>query len=201
MKRRLFRLDLVFAVCVTVMASCSVFGATLVEDYDSFHLTGTYGNWSNAGLTAFTSGPESYTVQSSGFGGGFFDLNPPINALGETQIELSVTVDASGSLPGVILALVDGDGTLQNYAWYAIPDGEHLLTKTVGMTSFGGEPGSTPGLDLSNLDFFHIQVDGASPYRVGFNNLQVTQVPEPTSFTLFGLSFVVGIFARRHRRN
>lgn len=114
---------------------------------------------------------------------------------------MDVTVDPLSSLPGVILALVDGDGTLQNYAWYGLADGNHLLTKTIGMTSFGGDPGTIPGMDLSTLDFFHIQVDGGGSgarYSVSYNNLELRTVPEPTSFAL-ATGGLLGMMCLRRR--
>jgi hypothetical protein len=173
--------------------------ATLIQSFDNFNLSGTYERWADGNFTTLTSGAESYTVESRGFGGGFFDINPTINAAGETQIALDVTVDAAGTLPGVILALVDADGTLQNYAWYSLTDGAHLLTQTIGVTSFGGDPGTIPGMDLSKLDFFHIQVDGQQPYKVSFNNLELTKpVPEPSAFSLLVIGWCV---ARRNQRS
>lgn len=182
---------------IGVFTRSTAVGATLVSDYNQFNLSGMYGSWGNPGVTTITSGPTSFTVESSGFGGGFFDIDPQIDATGETRIELHVTIGPGSSLPGVVLALVDGDGTLQNYAWYALVDGDHLLTKTIGDTTFGGEPGSIPGMDLSTLDFFHIQVDGGPAYRVSFNNLELT--PEPASCALLAVG-LIGVVSGRQRR-
>ena len=191
------QLTLAIAICSGCITGATAISATLISEYDNFNLSGMYQSWADPALTTITSGPTRYKGQSVGFGGGYFDLNPQINAAGETEIALDVTVDAASSLPGVILALVDGDGTLQNYAWYALSDGDHLLTKTIGMTSFGGEPGSIPGLNLSTLDFFHIQVDGTR-YSVSFNNLELTQVPEPAS-CLLAAGGLIGVLSMRRK--
>jgi hypothetical protein len=184
--------------CGVLPGPVKAHAATVVQTFDDFNLSGTYQRWADANFTTITSGPESYTVASAGFGGGFFDLNPPVDASGETAIALDVTVAAAGTLPGVVLALVDLDGTLENYAWFALADGRQVLTKTIGMTSFGGEPGSVPGLDVSKLDFFHIQVDGQQPYTVSYNNLELTHpVPEPGACALLALG---GMLVVRRRK-
>lgn len=67
------------------------------------------------------------------------------------------------------------------------------------MTSFGGEPGSIPGMELSTLDCFHIQVDGTR-YTVSFNNLELTQVPEPASFLFAAGGLIVALSMRPRRK-
>jgi MYXO-CTERM domain-containing protein len=197
MRKRTHRLLATTVFCFAALAETTAVADTLITEFENFNLTGTYEAWTNPTLTTITSGPMDFTVASRGFGGGYFDINPQINAAGETLIQLSVTVDAASSLPGVILALVDGDGTLHNYAWYGLADGNHILTKTIGQTSFGGEPGSVPGLDVSTMDFFHIQVDGGAPYRVSYNTLKL--VPEPSATTLAAIG-LVGLTLGRRRR-
>jgi PEP-CTERM motif-containing protein len=189
------------ALCCGLMAGERAIGATLVSNFDNFTLNQLYASWADPNITTITSGPLSYTVSSVGYGSGYFDINPQINAAGETEIALDVTVSAASSLPGVILALVDGDGTFEDYRWYALTDGTHILTKTIAMPTSHVAAGSVPGLDLSTLDFFHIQVDGGGNggrYSVSFNNLDLTTVPEPTSFAL-AAGGSLGIMCLRRR--
>ena len=182
----------ILCVCSAVATVSPASAATLISDFNNFALSGMYESWANSAVTTIESELDSYNVTSRGFGGGFFDINPQIDATGETLIALEVTVDAANSLPGVVLALVDGDGTLHNYAWYALADRTHVLTKTIGDTTFAGQSGLVPGLDLATLDFFHIQVDGQSPYRVSYRNVELT-IPEPASLlmTICGCSVIL----------
>jgi len=68
------------------------------------------------------------------------------------------------------------------------PDGGLLpLTMPVNSPTYISSAGSTPGLDLSNLDFFHLQDDPGGyggTYTISFENLAVTGVPEPSSAVL-----------------
>jgi hypothetical protein len=58
-------------------------------------------------------------------------------------------------------------------------------------------------LDLSTLDFFHLQDDPgafAGTYTISFENLVLTSVPEPSSFALIALGGVGFAIVRRWRR-
>src|SRR5258706_10549159 len=172
---------------------------TTINTFDLFNLDGTYGNWSTA---IITSGATSYSVTSSGFGGGFKDINPNINASGATTIELTISLQgAPGPISGPIVALVDGDGSLYNYAWYGQAAGNNqVLTMNLNSPTFISNAGSVPGLDLSNLDFFHLQDDPggySGSYTISFENLALTTpVPEPSSLALLSLG-AAGFLVRR----
>lgn len=166
---------------------------TLITDFNNFNLAGTYGSWTSATIT---SGPDDYRVEAQGWGGGFYDIDPNISAAGETTIELEVTLNpANGDLGGVILVLVDEDITQYNYAWYALPNGHHTLTATIESPSWVSAGGATPGLDLADLSFIHIQVDPIGTCDVSFQNLVLT--PEPAGLALLGLGAALVIRKRR----
>jgi hypothetical protein len=159
---------------------------TLVTDFDDFSLTGQYVSWTTANLI---SGPTSFTVQSAGYGGGFFELDPNIDATGETTIELEVTVNSANPAAGigVILVLVDEDITQLDYGqaigdfegWFGLLPGEtYLLTADIETDWFQKSAnGANNVLDINDLGHFHIQIDpGVNPdaYDVSFNNLSLT---------------------------
>src|SRR6266404_2850811 len=156
---------------------------TVISTFDNFNLDGLFA-WSDATIV---SGPTSYSVTDTGYGSGYKAITPVINASGATTIELTCTL--SGGPSGPIVALVDGDGTFVNYAWYGTPVGSHVLTMDLSAGSGLGS-GSVPGLDLSTLSFFHLQDDPGAftgAYTVEFQNLSLTTVPEPSSLALIGL--------------
>jgi hypothetical protein len=162
---------------------------TLVTDFNDFSLTGVYSSWSFGTLT---SGPDSFRVQSSDYGGGFFELDPNVDATGETTIELEVTInDADPEVGlGIILVLVDEDITQLNYGqtsasipefpgWFGLLPGEtYTLTASIAndwyqISGFGADG----VLDISDLGHFHLQIDvgfGQANYDVEFNNLALT---------------------------
>jgi hypothetical protein len=131
----------------------------------------------------------NYSITASGFGSGFKALSPAVDASGETTVELTVTLSGSGSpsspISGPIVSLVDADGTFYNYAWYGQTAGRHVLTAKLNAASSTSAPGSVPGLDLSNLTFFHLQDDPgtyAGDYTIQFELLRLTGAPKPKIF-------------------
>lgn len=101
----------------------------------------------------------------------------------------------SGDSPHIVAVLEDGDTTQITYRWFSVAPGDHTLSfrlDTVTNASGAEDPtvidqanswisqtGGVPGLDLSTLSFFHIQVDphGEVPYDVSFNNLRLKNIP------------------------
>ena len=155
---------------------------TLISTFDDFNLDILYA-WSDATIN---SGPTSYDVTFTGYGSGFKTIDPVIDATGETTVELTVTISATGVAPnapvsGPIVALVDGDGTTASYAWYGQTVGRHVLTALLS-SGTGLTTGSTPGLDLSTLQGFHLEDDPGAykkEYTISFENLRLTGIPLP----------------------
>jgi hypothetical protein len=156
---------------------------TTLSTFDNFNLDGLFASCASA---TTVSGPTSYAITSSGYGSGYKAINPPIDATGETNVELTVTLSGTGGsnspISGPIVSLVDADGTFYNYAWYGQTSGSHVLTAKLGAPSFVSAAGSVPGLDLANLAFFHLQDDPgayAGQYTITFESLRLTGAPPP----------------------
>ena len=169
------------AIGLTMVSSA--LADTTITTFDDFNLDGLFGNWASATVV---SGTTSYSITASGYGSGFKDINPNIDAAGETTIELTVTLSGSGGpttpVSGPIVSLVDADGTFFNYAWYGQTIGTHVLTAALSAPASTSAAGSTPGLDLSKLDFFHLQDDPGAyqgQYSITFEHLRLIGAPRP----------------------
>ena len=156
---------------------------TTISSFENFNPDGLFANWASATVV---SGPASYSITSSGYGSGYKTISPNIDATGETNIELTVTLSgtpgASGPISGPIVSLVDADGTFYNYAWYGQTSGSHVLSASLSSPTFTSAPGSVPGLDLSKLAFFHLQDDPGAyqgQYTITFERLRLTGAPRP----------------------
>ncbi len=149
------------------------YSSTPVTDFDFFSLSGTYGAWSGATIT---SGPTSYRVQATGgFGGGYYDINPNRSFDGGLLIEIRVTLGPDCSPGGVLCSLVDEDITEMRWSWFGLEPGNSYILQ--GDLSHGDivNAGSTSGLNLADISFFHIQAD--MPLTdVTFENLAVLSV-------------------------
>lgn len=185
-------------LAAALIASLAVTGAaqaaTLITTFDSFTFNGHYGSWSNPATR--TSGASSFTVAATGFGGGFKDIQPNVDATGETTVEFDVTVNTGPA--GVVLVLADDDGTQYNYGWFGREAGSYLLTMDVLTPSWVSADGNTAGLDLATLSFIHVQVDpgtNTGPYSVSFNNLQL--IPEPATLALAAVGGGAMLLRRR----
>jgi hypothetical protein len=194
-----WRMNALAAVSLLAFATAAS-ADTTITTFDNFNLDGLFPGWSSGTVV---SGPTSYSITATGYGSGYKDINPNINASGATKIELTVSLQGVGGGPisGPIVSLVDGDGTFYNFAWYGQTAGNNqVLTMDLNSPTFISSAGSVPGLDLSNLDFFHLQDDPGSysgQYTISFENLQLlTPIPEPSTMTLLGLG-AGGLWMRR----
>jgi hypothetical protein len=179
------------AALVTSIGSFTLPGSatseTVIATFDNFNLDGVFSSWVSATIVSL---PTNYSITASGFGSGYKALTPNIDATGETNIELTVTLAGSGApnapISGPIVSLVDADGTFFNYAWYGQTQGTHVLRMDLNTPTFITAPGSASGLDLSRLAFFHLQDDPGAysgQYTITFELLRLTGAPPPTITT------------------
>lgn len=199
-----------FALAVALAAGLALANRavadTLVTTFDNYNPNAEYGAWS---LGFNTSDPTAYTTVGVGFGGAYKDIIPNPDGTGETMVELTVTVN-EGDAPNVLAVLGDTDGSEYAYRWFTLGPGTHVLTQPLspvpgsvpGADSFISNPGGAAGLNVSAIDFLHIQVDAhgsSTPYNVSFDNLRLIGVPEPASLAVIG-SGIVGVAAIGRRR-
>ena len=148
------------------------FSPLVISDFSNFNMTGRYASWSSATIT---SGPSDYRVQAAGgFGGGFYDVNPNMDLTGATSVDLNLTVNPASSAGGVLVVLSDNDGTEFRWTWFGLMPG-NTYQLTAPITSGGqAAAGAVPGLDLTNISYFHLQGDFATT-DVTFDRLSVTK--------------------------
>ena len=134
-------------------AGSEVYTSTVITDFSDFNLTGWYEQWIWA---TFTSGADDFRVQSTDFGGGFYDINPNVDASGAIALSLDVTVNPANEADVIRIILVDEDLTERVYRFDIATNGTQALTIPLSAYSNDNNPGTVPGLDLSDLTFFHM---------------------------------------------
>lgn len=159
---------------------------TVLTDFSDFTLGGSYGSWSIG--DRFDSGAEEFTVNSIGYGGGFYDIDPNADATGNTVIEMDVTINLADEVAGlgIILVLVDEDLTQFNYGYAAgdfpgwfglLPGQSYTLTASIDDYWTKSAQGDDGELDVSDLTFFHLQIDPGTNtgdfYEVVFDELRI----------------------------
>lgn len=184
MKRRTKWFANIVAVAGSLAIVHSVMADTTIAVFDeNFYLDGLFA-WSDAVVVA---GPTGYSITDTLYGSGYKDINPNIDASGETTIELTVTVSGTPVLPtdpvsGPLVKLVDDDITEFEYAWYGLTNGTHVLTAPLNTPTYIRAAGGVAGLDLSNLSFFHLQDDPGAylgQYTIVFKKLRLIGVTGP----------------------
>lgn len=160
-----------------------VLADTIIITFDDFTSNALYGSWLTGTVE---SGPESYSISAVGYGSNW--KYQPVDGGDNTTVELTVTLsgppEANAHL-GPIVTLEDADGTSWNYAWYGQPLGDRLLKKPVASPTWKGAAGTIPGLDLTTLTHFHLQLDPggfgtAGSYTVEWRNLSLTGGTTPS---------------------
>ena len=179
-------------------------GDALISDFSNFTLDGTYERWDPNDPNTIVdpnliSGAESYTVQAYDFGGGYKDIIPNINAPTATDLNLDIVINPANQAEVVRVLLTDADGTERIFDFdIAGLSGAQSLTRPLDSYDFDISAGSVPGLDLTDLSFFHIAGDFSNGkpgnvYDITFDNLALSDadqgshtldfVPSPASFT------------------
>jgi hypothetical protein len=193
-----------FVVTCGLALAASASANVTITTFDNFTSDALYPSWALPASTVI-SGPTSYDITATGYGSNYKYIGGTPNGVGNTHLELTVTLSgpptADGHL-GPIVALIDGDGTHANYAWYGQQLGSHVLTMAVDAPTWFNAVGGTPGLDLANLQHMHMQLDpggfgNSGAYTVSWQNLDLITVPEPSALALVGLGAAGLGFARR----
>ena len=167
----------VLAIAVGLSTASSAFADTSLLTFDTppgspgFTVGTPYASWAGAG---FTFGPTSYdvSVAAGGYGGQYVPFSSIVNGSGNTTIQLTINLTTTGS-SAAIVTLGDADGTEYQYAWYGLASGPHVLTKLISAYNSIVNVGTTPGLDLTNLAYVHIQ-GNVDPYTIQWQDLRLT---------------------------
>ena len=155
-------------------------GDQVISDFTDFSLDGTYEAWDTA---TFTTNGTSFRVQSTDFGGGYEDIEPNLNAAGAVTLVLDVVVEPANQADVIRVLLTDTDGTERVYDFAVPGTGPQTLSKPLTDYAFDMQVGTTPGLDLANLDFFHLaggfnNGDPGLVFDVSFDNLALIDEDE-----------------------
>jgi hypothetical protein len=168
---------LIFAASGLVFAMAA-HAQTQVVDFHNFKPDSLYQAWSAAKLV---SGKTNFSVTASGYGSAYKYLERPAvtnNVLYENlqaTVTLSAPEEADGQL-GVLVNMIDADGSEFVYAWYGQHLGHLVLTMPVNSPTKTNTVGKVPGLNLKTLTHLHLQVDpgpfGASgAYTISWEEL------------------------------
>jgi hypothetical protein len=167
------------AIAITAglsVASAAFADATIATFDETFLMSQLFG-WSDATVVADANG---FSITDTGYGSGYKVINPVIDATGNTNLEMTVTLSgppAADGFLGPIVKLVDGDGTGMDFAWYGRTLGHHVLNADLLKGGILRETGADSKLDISTLTFFHLQLDPSTfqgQYTVRFETLRVT---------------------------
>ena len=179
-------------VMLVSMMTATASAATVLSDFSNFNLTGTYEQWKSG---SFTSAANDFRVQANDFGGGWKVLSSPIDATGETALEVQLDINLGNVTHELNIVLADGDGSDRVYRFNSLAVGADQTLK-VALDDFFqvNNPGSVPGLNLSAITSFHLQGIFANglpglAMDLTFDNLAL--VPEPASLGLLGLGVPV----------
>src|SRR3974390_1086938 len=80
---------------------------TTISTFDNFNLDGLFASWASAMVV---SSPTGYSIAATGYGSGYKTISPNIDATGETNIQMTITLSGSGGrtapISGPIVSLV-----------------------------------------------------------------------------------------------
>jgi beta-glucanase (GH16 family) len=148
-----------------------------LSDFSNFSLNGTYAQW-DSGI--FSPTANDFRVQANDWGGGWTNLSAPVDATGQTTLEVQLDVNPGNVADAFNIVLIDGDGTERVYHFGSLTAGDNqILTINLDDYQQDNQVGGTPGLDISNLIVVHTQGsfgngDPGLPMDVTFDNLALT---------------------------
>ena len=167
------KLSALAAGLISLLIIESAAADTRITTFADFKLDALYASWASGKVV---STPTNYQIAASGYGSGYGQISPPIDASGATSVELTVTISIPpGATVGPIVSLVDADGTFVDFHFYNQGPGTHVLRTRLSDGKVKN-PGSVPGLGLDTLSFFHLQCDPggySGPYTLTFEKLQL----------------------------
>src|SRR5215467_1800140 len=99
LKRRARHLTILSTLVGGFFVINSGLAETIISTFENFNLDGLFPSWNSATVVSL---PTGYSITASGYGSGFKAINPNIDATGETSIELTVTLSATGAPSGPI---------------------------------------------------------------------------------------------------
>lgn len=188
----------------------------VLSDFQNFNLSATYANWDQTGsqtiyggtgyTPTLTSGstPGSFEVNAQGYGSGAFNFVTPIDASGANEFQLTFTINSLNGQTGPFwmnMGVDISDGTHQVHLIAANESG------TLDYGNFGPGTftlyGGLQDLNVADVTAFNLELDpagygGTAPYDVTYTSLELTTVPEPSTFALVGMGAAgLAIFRRR----
>jgi hypothetical protein len=175
------------AAAAAALCASSAVADILLSDFSNFQLSGTYVDW-DAGT--FTSGPDSFRVEATNFGGGWLFMDAPIDASGETTLEIVVTANPNNVTSAFNVVLFSDNGTTQAGFTFNIVQGTQTLTADLMSPDFFNA-GDINTWNPANLwDQWHLQgtFQNADPLDLTFDNLAL--IPAPLTLAPFALAAV-----------
>ena len=164
------------AVALMIVASQAL-ADTTISTFSNFVPTGQYVGWT---VPSFTSGPNDWRVQANNSGGAFYAPPGGIHATTENLLEANFDVNSADVAHVFNVVLIDGDGTERvfRYGNLAIGNDQTLTRSLLVQDAATGwlqdnQPGTTAGLDITNITTFHMQGTFASTAALDltFDNL------------------------------
>jgi hypothetical protein len=193
------------AIVALVIVASRANADTIISTFSNFVPSGQYEAWTPA---SFTSGPTDWRVQATNFGGAFFSPPGGIHATNESLLEVNFDVNSADVAHVFNVVLIDGDGTERVFRYGNLPVGnDQTLTRSLLVQSESAgwlqdnNPGTTPGLNITNITTFHLQGTFANTLALDltFDNLAL-RVPEPATWCLIGGTCVFLTGMRRRWR-
>lgn len=191
MSTRFLMTSATIAAALTASASAEI----TLSDFSDFNLSGTYVDWD---FGTFTSGPDDFRVEATNFGGGWLFMDAPVDASGESLLEITITVNPNNVTPAFNVVLFSDNGATQAGFRFDIVQGTQTLTKDLSTPDFFNL-GDQNSWNTSNIfDQWHLQgtFENGDPLDITFDHLAL--IPAPASIATLGLAFAA---MTRRRRN